>query len=138
MAEGVFYSLVKEAGLESRFEIDSAGTGSWHVGEKPHRGTRRVLADNGIQYDHRARQVMRDELAGWHYVIAMDASNLNNLQRMMDSFGGELGLLLGYAPEVAERDVPDPYYNGRFEEVFELVEKGCRGLLNHIRQREAL
>jgi protein-tyrosine phosphatase len=138
MAEGVFRHLVSEAGLGDRFEIDSSGTDSWHVGERTHRGTRQVLAAHGIRYDHRARQVRRAELDEWDYVIAMDAENLSELKWMADSFRGEMGLLLDYAPELGIREVPDPYYNDRFDEVYALVMQGCQGLLNHIREKEGL
>ena len=78
------------------------------------------------------------ELDGWDYLIAMDGSNLNNLERMADGFEGEIGLLLDYAPELGIREVPDPYYVGRFEDVYDMVEQGCRALLAHIREKEGL
>lgn len=138
MADGIFRHLVSEAGLADQFEIDSAGTSSYHVGEESHRGTRRVLAANGIQYSHRSRQVRGRELNDWDYLIAMDGSNLSNLERMADGFEGQMGLLLDYASGVGIREVPDPFYVGRFEEVFDLVEQGCRGLLAHIREKEGV
>jgi len=136
MAEGVFLHLVREAGLQDRFTIDSAGTDHWHVGERVHRGTRKVLAAHGIQYDHRGRRISRAEVDRWDYIIAMDYSNMHVLERMADGHRGEIGMLLDYAPELGVHEVPDPYYNGRFEEVYRLVEAGCRGLLDHIRDKE--
>ena len=138
MADGIFHHLVREAGLQDRFEIDSAGMDSYHVGEQTHRDTRRVLAAHGIQYRHRSRQVRRAELNDWDYLIALDNSNLYDLERMADNFTGEMGLLLDYAPELGIRDVPDPYYTGRFEDVYALVERGCRALLDHIREKEGI
>ena len=135
MAHGLFAHLVKEAGLDGRIEVDSCGTGSWHVGEPPHRDTQRILERHGIQLHHHARQIERADLEEADYLIALDRSNLADLQ-LMEPKRAEVGLLLDYAPDVPHRDVPDPYYTGRFEEVFEMVEAGCRGLLAYIRQRE--
>ena len=137
MAEAVFQHLVDEAGLSSQIGVDSAGTGSWHVGEQAHRGTRHVLREKGIAYDGRARQVDWDDLEEETYVIAMDQSNVDQLYRR---FGDHprLQRLLDFATEHDEENVPDPYYSGNFSYVYELVEDGCRGLLAHIRAAEEI
>lgn len=127
--------LVDKAGLGDKISVDSAGTGSWHIGEKAHSGTRRVLQQHGIAYDGRARQVHDADIDAQTYVIAMDQSNLNDLKRR---FGSHLRLhrLLDFATQTPEREVPDPYYTGNFEYVYRLVEDGCQGLLAHIRTKE--
>lgn len=138
MAEAIFRQMVGEAGLADRIEIDSAGTGSWHVGERAHPGTRRILQEHGIAYDGRARQVRPQDLAAnGRYIVAMDASNLRDLQRR---FGDHPRLyrLLDFATQTRERDVPDPYYENNFETVYQLVSDGCRGLLATIRQEAGL
>lgn len=138
MAEAVFQNLVDEAGLTDHFRIDSAGTGSWHIGEKAHPGTRRILAEHGIAYNGRARQVTRQDMADPHtYVIVMDQSNSNDLRR---EFGGHTNQyrLLDFSKQTAVTDVPDPYYTNNFETVYQLVTDGCQGLLETIRQREGL
>ncbi|RMG93194.1 MAG: low molecular weight phosphotyrosine protein phosphatase [Chloroflexi bacterium] len=138
MAEAVFQHMVDEAGLSEQITVDSAGTGSWHVGEKAHPGTRRVLAAHGITYNGRARQVTAADMADDHtYIIAMDQSNLNDLQRTWGDHP-RLYRLLDFASQAEVRDVPDPYYTGNFEYVYQLVEDGCRGLLAHIIQAEGL
>jgi len=137
MAEGVFRHLVREAGLGDKISADSTGTGGWHVGESPHPGTRRMLERHGIQYHHRARQLTQQDVRSADYLIAMDSSHLAHIRRMRPD-GAEVGLLLDYAPEMYVEEVPDPYYDGNFEEVYELVEAGARGLLQHIRQKEGL
>lgn len=137
MAEGVFRHLVSQAGLADSFEIDSAGTAAYHVGESPHRGTQQVLSKHQIGYRHTARQFTQADIGHWDYVIAMDASNLNNVSRLSDD-NGQLKLLLDFAPDVATHDVPDPYYTGKFDHVYELVTRGCVGLLEHIRQQHGL
>jgi protein-tyrosine phosphatase len=133
MAEAVFQHLVDEAGLSDAITVDSAGTGNWHVGEKAHSGTRTVLRQHGINYEGRARQVKRGDFAGFDYLLAMDGSNLANLQRMMpDNSDAVVKRFLEFAEGDSVRDVPDPYYNNRFEEVYRLVKAGSEGLLKHI------
>ena len=138
MAEGVFQHLVKQAGLEDQIEVDSAGTGGWHVGDLAHPGTRKVLQKHNIPYDGRARQFTSSDLDQFDYVLAMDASNLANLQRYHK---GNVQLFLHYANQegtVGDREVPDPYYDGRFDEVYDLVSKGAAALLAHIREEHNL
>lgn len=137
MAEAVFEQLVDAAGLTGMIAVDSAGTGSWHEGEKAHRGTRQVLSQHGITYEGRARQLQDDDLSPATYIVAMDQSNLSDIRRR---FGAHPRLvrLLEFASSTTERDVPDPYYTGNFAYVYRLVEDGCRGLLAHIRQQEQL
>ena len=142
MADAVFQHLVEEAGLENQIMVDSAGTGSWHVGERAHRGTLNVLQKHGIDYSGRARQFTRRDLSDFDYILAMDTSNLNHIQRYAGGESdGEIGLFLSYASDAGLTDetvVPDPYYSGRFDEVYALVDKGCRALLQHIRRTHNL
>lgn len=135
MAEAVFKHMVDEAGLSDQIEVDSAGTGSWHVGEPAHIGTRRILRDYGIEYTGRARQIVQDDLQPNTYIIVMDESNLREIQRRFRPHA-RLYRLLDFAEELPERDVPDPYYTGNFEYVYQLVVEGCAGLLDFIRRQE--
>ncbi|HSV72511.1 MAG TPA: low molecular weight protein-tyrosine-phosphatase [Chthonomonadales bacterium] len=137
MAEGVFRAAVAAAGLDGQIAADSAGTGHWHLHKPPHPGTRAVLDAHGIAYDHRARLVTRDDLRQFDYIVAMDSDNLADL-RALGSARGELSLLLEHAGDGAPKDVPDPYYTGRFDEVYDLVERGVAGLLRHIRTEHHL
>lgn len=136
MAEAVFKHLVEEEGVGSRFNIDSVGTISYHVGESAHPGTQRVLARHGIRCDSISRKITPTDLAEADYIIAMDRDNLSDLRDMGRGRApaGNLHLLLEFAKGVQETDVPDPYYSGNFEQVYRLVEAGCRGLLAHIRR----
>ena len=138
MAEAVFAHLVEQTGLSGYIQADSAGTGGYHVGEQPHSGTRRVLRERGIAYAHRARVVTPHDLIDFDYIIALDRDNLYALRAMAGRTTAQIGLLLDYAPSTGIRDVPDPYYNGRFAEVHDLIEQGCRGLLEHIVAEEGL
>jgi protein-tyrosine phosphatase len=139
MAEAVFRHQVAEAGLAERFLIDSAGTGGWHAGEPPHRGTLAILAARGVDPGpQRARQLTPDDFSGFDYVAAMDEENISELRRFRRDPHARVSLLLDHAPGLGTREVPDPYYSGGFEHVYALVEAGCRGLLAHIREREGL
>jgi protein-tyrosine phosphatase len=140
MAEAVFAHLVQQAGLADRFEISSAGTGDWHLGESPHPGTLDALRRHHVPAitGKRAQAIDRETLESADYVIALDAGHVRELRYYSDSVDGKLSRLLDYAPDVATRDVLDPYYNGRYEEVYQLVRVGVKGLLEHIRQEKNL
>jgi protein-tyrosine phosphatase len=138
MAEAIFRQQVEEAGLTDVIAVDSAGTGSWHVGERAHPGTRQVLAEHGIDYQGLARQVRADEFNdNALYVVAMDQSNMSALRSRFGKIE-RLYRLLDFASDTSVEDVPDPYYSGNFEHVFRLVEDGSRGLLAFIREREGI
>lgn len=134
MAEAVFQKMVDDAGLSTQIQVDSAGTGSWHVGEPAHHGTQKVLAQHNIPYNGRARQVAsRDFVNDADYIIAMSQSNYNDLVKRFGTHP-HLYRLLEFAKKVDERDVPDPYYTGNFDYVYGLVTNGCRGLFAEVTQ----
>jgi protein-tyrosine phosphatase len=140
MAEAVFQNLVDEAGLSDEIEVDSAGTNAVNRGGPAHPGTREVLQRRGIVYEGHARQVSLADLDEADYVIAMDYENLNTLGHAVSrpELDGKLHLLLDFAPDLPTREVPDPIYDGRFDHVYDLVEAGCRGLLDYIRAEHDL
>ncbi len=138
MAETVFQNMVDDAGLTDEILVDSAGTSSYHIGERAASGTRRVLAKHGLQNNGRSRQVNAADMADdTTYVIAMDSTNLRDLRYRFGEHA-HLERLLTYAEQNQVYDVPDPYYEGNFEVVYQLVENGCRGLLAAIRGAEGL
>ena len=134
MAEAVFRDQVQRQQLTDHFEIVSAGTGNWHVGERPHRGTRETLTRHGIEPNGLvAKHVSQAMLDRADYVVAMDNENVADLHAWhIDR--KKLSRLLDYALDVDVRDVPDPYYDGRFELVYSLVSRGSEGLLQQIRE----
>ncbi len=137
MAEGVFQQLIDQEGLRDRFEIDSAGTGPWHVGEPAHRGTLEVLKRQGIDYKGRARQLRAADLNRFDYVLVADRENLSFVRRLASDTTAQVRLFLAYAYEagtVTTDEVPDPYYEGNFDEVHRLVRSGAEALLAHLRQ----
>ena len=135
-AEGVLRHKLSEAGLDERVEVDSAGTGDWHVGKAPDMRTRQAAQRRGYDLSLlRARQVSVDDFARFDLVLAMDHSNLRDLKGLRRG-GSEPDLFLrryGLVPE----EVPDPYYGGEegFEEVLDLIEQACDGLVAEIRGR---
>jgi protein-tyrosine phosphatase len=136
MAEAVFRHLVHEAGLQTQMEVDSAGIGDWHVGEAPHRGTRKLLKTKGISAEGLvARQIGSDDFDRFDYIVTMDQENLAYMERQRgEDRTAKVRLLMTYVKDPRIAEVPDPYYTGDFHETYELVEAGCRALLDHIRR----
>ncbi len=124
--------MVKQAGLEGRIEADSAGTYQFHIGEPPHPGTQRILQQRNIVYEHRARIVTREDGQRFDYIVLLEQSNMADVRDVCRQSNAHISMLLDWAPATGLRDVPDPYYTGGFEQVYDLVEQGCRGLLQHI------
>ncbi|MBY0122937.1 low molecular weight protein-tyrosine-phosphatase [Bacillus sp. S/N-304-OC-R1] len=136
MAEAMFRDLVKREGLEQTVTVDSAGTGDWHIGEPPHEGTRNILKKHNISVDGlKARQIKSDDFQDFQYIVAMDASNVQNIEKLNKiNSNARVIKLLDLVSEAADKNVPDPYYTGNFEEVYKLVKKGCEQLLKEIRK----
>lgn len=135
MAEVVVRAELAKAGLAGKVEVDSSGTGDWHIGQPMDSRARAELASHG--YDgsaHRARQIDPSRLAGYDLLVAMDGSNLRNLRRMaLDEQTAAERIVLFRAFDPAsgpDAEVPDPYDGGgeHFAEVFELVQASARGL----------
>lgn len=140
MAEAIFRDKVKKAELAKEISVDSAGTGNWHVGNSPHEGTLDLLGRHRVNADHLiARQVIPNDLQDNDYIIAMDASNIGNLHRMKGlGESGAIFRLLDFVPTSTIEDVPDPYFTGDFNEVFELINEGCERLVTYIKDKENL
>lgn len=138
LAEAVFRALAERDGLADRFDIDSAGTSNYHTGEAPDPRTVDVANRHGMRVEHVARQVTARDLDRFDYVLAMDRENVRKLERATGGHTGraEVRLLRSFDAEAGEDlEVPDPYFGGPrgFEEVHAMVERACRGLLDHIR-----
>jgi protein-tyrosine phosphatase len=137
-AEAVMRHLVAAEGMGDRIEVDSAGTGDWHVGDPPDRRASAVGAKRGIPLSGRARQFTAADFARYDHVIAMDRANRDELLRMAagPAARAKVRLLRSFdASAPPDADVPDPYYGGPrgFDEVFDICERACRGLLEHLR-----
>lgn len=136
MAEAVMRHRIKELGLEERIEVDSAGTGDWHLCKPPHEGTRALLDRLGISYEGmRARQVLLDDYHAFDYIVCMDSNNERDVRGIFGSKSdgnAKVFKFMDLVPGKESDDVPDPYYTGNFEEVYELVKQGCDRLLARI------
>lgn len=136
-AHGIFQHKVNEASLQGRINIDSAGTGAWHLGKAPDARAHAWALKRGYDLsDLRARQVTREDFNHYDYILAMDEANLEDLQLLAPvNYSGHLGLFLEFAQRAKYREVPDPYYGGDqgFQLVLDLVEEASQGLLDEIK-----
>ena len=141
LAEGVFAHLARDAGVDRLFEVDSAGTGAWHVGEAPDPRSIETAARRGIELRGRARKVMAEDFSTFDLILAMDHDNLMELERLCDTEASRarVTLLREFDPESQENlNVPDPYYGGPdgFDRVFDIVHRACSVLLEELRETD--
>jgi protein-tyrosine phosphatase len=138
-AEGVMRSLLREQGLEDAVEVDSAGTGDWHLGAAPDARATAAARARGITLEGAARAVAPRDFEDYDLILAADRRNLRDLQAVAPrSARARMHLLREFDPAsegAPDLDVPDPYYGGDdgFEHVLDLVEAACRGLLDRLR-----
>ncbi len=142
-AEGVMQDLVEKANLGHAIEVDSAGTAAYHAGEKADPRSRSTAKARGITLRSIARQFVASDFENFDYVLAMDQDNFYNLESIADNPDSRerLHLFRSFDSESPEgADVPDPYYGGAngFNDVFDICEAACRGLLDHLRQEHKL
>ena len=132
MAEFVMKDLVKKAGREDEFYIESAATSTEELGNPVHYGTRNILARHGISCDGKyARQMTRADYAKFDLLIAMDDRNLRNMERFTGGDpDGKVSLLMDYTDRPGE--VADPWYTGDFQATWDDVYDGCCGLLEEL------
>ena len=138
-AEGVFRKVIADAGIADDFEVDSAGTHAYHIGEPADERSQRAAARRG--YDLSAcvgRQVTKADFDRFDYVLAMDRQNHRELKSLGGAEAkGKLHLFLDFVPELGIRDVPDPYFGGGdgFERVLDIVQTAAQALLESLRRR---
>ena len=133
LAENMFRHLAQEMGVGEKYQLDSAGTSAYHVGELPDHRMRQVAQEKGFQYTGKARQYIRDEFDQHDLIIVMDRSNL----RILSSWASteedkKIHMMREFDPQGSARmDLPDPYYGGLdgFDKTFEIVKRSCQGLL---------
>lgn len=134
-AEGVFQHLINNRGLEDYFEVDSAGTSAYHIGESANSKSQRTAQKHGITLNSRARQFKASELEYFDLVLAMDNENLNNVRQMANGNPkAKIGRMRDFDPKPGDGEVPDPYYGGPegFENVFQIVKRSCEQLLDEL------
>ncbi|MGB5705341.1 MAG: low molecular weight protein-tyrosine-phosphatase [Arenicellales bacterium] len=135
-AEGVFRQFLSKRNLLEQFEVDSAGTGNWHIGSPPDKRAQLAASTRGIDISSlRARQISDADIHRFDYIIAMDHSN----QRELVALAGQarahkIRLLLEFTEIIGLDEVPDPYYGGDrgFDQVLDMIEEASEGLITHI------
>lgn len=131
LAEGIFRDLVEKKGEADKYIIESSGTGTWHIGQPPHPESIQIAKEYGIDISsQKARHLADEDFFNFDYIIAMDQSNLNDINDRLISLKGEKApecfCLRQHDPEKkSEQDisVPDPYYEGGFDGVFKMIER---------------
>ena len=142
-AEGIMRSLVHGAQLHDQIEVDSAGLGAYHLGEMADRRAREASRARGVTLNSRSRQFTADDFERFDYVVAMDVENHGDLLDLAPDAAAkaEVRLLRSFDPAApAGAEVPDPYYGGPrgFDNVFNMCEAACQGLLDTIRSEHHL
>lgn len=136
--EGVVRAIAAREAPELDLEVDSAGTGDYHIGAAPDPRTLAAAKTRGYDLTNlRARQVTAADFERFDLLLAMDEQNFANLQRLAPrAHAHKVGLFLDYARATGRPDVPDPYFGeaGHFDEVLDLAESGARGLIAALRQ----
>ena len=132
LAEGILRRQAAEARIE--LEIDSAGTGDWHVGQLPDPRSIRVGKANGCDMTMRARQVRSKDFAEFDLIVAMDHANVRELESWRGSDPSKIRLARSFDPLATTAEVPDPYYGdyAGFEKVHAMLETACAGILKHL------
>lgn len=140
LAEAIFKKKVSERGLEDVVYIDSAGTSNYHIGCMADPRSRENALRNNVQIDHKARQLVAEDLEHFDYIIVMDKSNYSNALSLSSSKHHHEKVFMmrsftedGLDPSI-NTDVPDPYYGGEegFQYVFDILDEGCDHLLSFI------
>ncbi len=138
LAEAIFIDKIEKRGLRDRFVVDSAGTGSWHVGERADPRTIEVASRYGIKVPSIGRQVDDRDFDRFDLLLAMDRSNEKNLLRA-GAPRERLRLMMSFHPEHASDppDVPDPYFGegDGFEKVYRMLDGACDGLIGAMLER---
>lgn len=132
MAEFVMKKLVKDRRCESLFHIESKAMHTDELGDPVYPPARRILVNHGINPDgHRARLSKRDDYDAFDYIIGMDKYNILDMNRL---YGGDPSGKIHLLSEFGHfsGDVEDPWYSGNFEKVWDEINDGCAGLLEHI------
>ncbi len=133
LAEGIFRQTVKRAGKAEQFVIDSAATGSWHIGNPPDGRAINVANEHGVDIGgQRCRRIDVDDFHRFDFIICMDRSNITNVEALRPAGSkAKIELFLQFSLG-KNQPVPDPYLdmNTSFEEVYQLIERASNGMLS--------
>ncbi len=133
-AEGAFVAQIEKHDVAHLFEVDSAGTHAYHIGEQPDSRSQISARKFGVDLStQRGRQVHESDFYYYDYIFAMDESNLANLQAICpENQQYKLSLMLDNIPNDKTKSVPDPYFEGRFDEVFDMLNRASGFLLEKL------
>lgn len=141
MAEGILKNKIDNLGLNDRYVVDSAGIGNWHSGEQPDPRMRATALEKGIELNSLARQVTSKDFKKFDLLIAMDRSNYSELLIMAndEEERSRVTLMRKFDPIASDDlNVPDPYFGGDegFEDVYFMLERSCKNLLEYLQNVE--
>lgn len=140
LAEGIFLKKINERGIAHLFDIDSCGTGDYHIGQLPDPRTRRNSIANGVTLGHRCRQITNEDLVNFDHILAMDENNHRNILSLEGAHmhRGKIRLMRSFDTDTTEINVPDPYHGNErdFQNVFEILDRCTDGLLTFLEVRD--
>lgn len=142
LAEALFKHKVNERGWSKYFYADSCGTSDYHIGDPPDRRTLANAKKNGIEINHRGRQISRDDFSRFDYILAMDKENYSDIVAMAQTVNltDKLYLMRYFDSAARDSEVPDPYYGREedFQRVFEILSRAVDGFLDYLAARHSL
>jgi protein-tyrosine phosphatase len=123
--------------LSSKYEADSCGTASYHIGDQPDSRSRANALENGLEYSHIGRQIHYTDYDEFDLIVPMDASNLANLRNFRPDGKAEIKLMRSFDIGFEDTDVPDPYYGGPkgFQNVFDILDRSTGNLLDQLEKK---
>ena len=137
-AEAIFQNLINDKGIGEQFIVDSAGTGSWHIGKKADSRMRFAAKQRNINITSNARQIREDDFLKFKYILVMDDSNFKNVldfkNRVKGSDFAEILKIQDFSSIFTEKEVPDPYFGGDagFDHVLDILEDSVSCFLEDI------
>lgn len=132
LAEGILRNKIKQAGLD--WEIDSAGIGGWHAGDLPDRRSIAVAKKYNINLSNqRARKINASDLDEFDWLLAMDEDNYRDILNyaINEKQRSKVAMIMNFAKPETNQNVPDPYYDGRFELVYQMLDEACEAFMKH-------
>lgn len=140
LAEAIFKHKLQNKSIAHAFYADSCGTANYHVGDMPDPRTIRNARTNGVEINHRGRQLSGEDFETFDLILAMDQSNFSNIMRLTiaEMHQHKIKLMRDFDP-IGKGDVPDPYYGNEadFQEVFEILERSIETLIQELATRKS-
>ena len=134
LAEALFNKHVADRGLQNKYQAHSCGTAAFHIGEQPDARSRANARANGLSYTHAARQINSRDFQEFDMIVAMDDSNMRNLEQLKPHTEAPIKLMRDFDTGFEGSNVPDPYFGGEdgFQEVFDILDRSTKGLLDKL------